>query len=53
MAFRSFKNWKLNENDSDGVTVLYPGGFKPMTGGHLDLIKRYARPQNNIYLLPS
>ena len=34
---------RLNENDHHGnVTVLYPGGFKPMTGGHLDLIKRYA-----------
>jgi len=42
MTFRSFKNWKLNENEIEGVTVLYPGGFKPMTGGHLDLIKRYA-----------
>lgn len=25
-----------------GITVLYPGGFKPMTGGHLDLIRRYS-----------
>lgn len=26
----------------EGVTVLYPGGFKPMTGGHLSLIQQYA-----------
>jgi len=24
------------------VTVLYPGGFKPPHGGHIDLIKKYA-----------
>lgn len=24
------------------VTVLYPGGFKPAHGGHVDLIKKYA-----------
>jgi hypothetical protein len=27
---------------SEGITVLYPGGFKPTSGGHLDLIRRYA-----------
>lgn len=26
----------------EGVTVLLPGGFKPLTAGHLGLIKRYA-----------
>jgi hypothetical protein len=26
----------------DKVTVLYPGGFKPAHGGHIDLIKKYA-----------
>lgn len=26
----------------DKVTVLYPGGFKPPHGGHLDLIKKYT-----------
>lgn len=25
----------------EGVTVIYPGGFKPLTGGHLSLIKQY------------
>mgnify|MGYP002682550976 CR=1 FL=1 len=24
------------------VTVLYPGGFKPPHGGHIDLIRKYA-----------
>ncbi len=24
------------------ITVLYPGGFKPLTGGHLSLIKKYV-----------
>jgi len=27
--------------EEQGLIVLFPGGFKPMTGGHLDLIKRY------------
>jgi len=26
----------------NNITVLYPGGFKPMTGGHLSLIRKYA-----------
>ena len=26
-----------------GITILYPGGFKPLHGGHLDLIKRYIQ----------
>lgn len=42
MKFKGYKSW-LNESAEDsGVTVLYPGGFKPMTGGHVDLIKKYA-----------
>ena len=41
MHFKSYKNW-LNENDKQGVVVLFPGGFKPLTAGHLGLIKRYA-----------
>ena len=24
------------------ITVLFPGGFKPLTGAHLDLATRYA-----------
>lgn len=41
MKFISFKNW-LNENEKATVTVLLPGGFKPMHIGHVDLVKRYA-----------
>jgi len=41
MSFKSYRSW-LNESQEEGITVLYPGGFKPMTGGHLDLIKRYS-----------
>ena len=41
MKFINFKTW-LNENKKDGVTVLLPGGFKPMHIGHVDLVKRYA-----------
>jgi hypothetical protein len=26
----------------DKITVLFPGGFKPLTGAHLDLANRYA-----------
>jgi hypothetical protein len=40
--FPKIKQW-LNEAKNNKVTVLYPGGFKPMTGGHLDLITRYSR----------
>lgn len=28
-------------NKLEGVTILYPGGFKPLTGAHIDFIKRY------------
>jgi hypothetical protein len=43
MSFKNIKNWVSEELSYDnGVTVLYPGGFKPMTGGHLSLILRYA-----------
>lgn len=36
-------SWK---NRRGGVVVLYPGGFKPLTGGHLSLIRRYAELPN-------
>lgn len=29
-----------------GIVVLFPGGFKPPTGGHLNLAKRYASQPN-------
>lgn len=41
MRFQKLTQW-INENaPAQDITVLYPGGFKPMTGGHLDLIERY------------
>jgi len=30
------------DTNSKNITVLFPGSFKPMTGGHLSLIKKYA-----------
>jgi hypothetical protein len=30
----------------DKITVLFPGGFKPLTGAHLDLANRYAQDPN-------
>ena len=41
MKFQSLSKW-INEQTEEGITVIYPGGFKPMTGGHLDLISKYA-----------
>jgi hypothetical protein len=45
MEFKSIYQW-LNEegedNDNRSLIVLYPGSFKPMTGGHLGLIKKYT-----------
>ena len=41
MKFISLKYW-INENISEKVTVLYPGSFKPMHKGHVELIERYV-----------
>ncbi len=30
----------------DKITVLFPGGFKPLTGAHLALAQRYAELPN-------
>ena len=30
----------------DKITVLFPGGFKPLTGAHLELANRYAADPN-------
>ena len=32
--------------ETKGITVLLPGGFKPPHGGHLELAKRYATTPN-------
>lgn len=42
MKFKSYTRWVNESSFDEGIIVLYPGGFKPMTGGHLELIKRYA-----------
>jgi hypothetical protein len=42
MKFPSIKDWLL-ENKNDGVTILIPGGFKPLTGGHIFMIEKYAK----------
>lgn len=41
--FESFKNYKDNKNT---ITILYPGSFKPLTGAHIDIIKRYLNTPN-------
>jgi len=45
MKFQSLKSW-INEQDQQEIIVLYPGGFKPMTGGHLNLINKYTENPN-------
>jgi len=30
----------------DNITVLFPGGFKPLTGAHMELAQRYAAEAN-------
>ena len=42
MSFKGYKSWLRESIEDTGITVLYPGGFKPMTGGHLELIQKYA-----------
>ena len=41
MKFPTIKDW-LSENKNDGVTILIPGGFKPLSGGHIFMIEKYA-----------
>jgi len=37
----------LNENlNKNNITILYPGAFKPITGAHIDIIKRYLNQSN-------
>jgi len=43
MGFQSFKNWSAENNIKDkGITVLYPGGYKPLHGGHISIIRKYS-----------
>jgi cytidyltransferase-like protein len=41
MKFTSYKNW-LNEEKNQKIIILYPGSFKPLHYGHIQLIRRYA-----------
>ena len=36
--FEKFSDFKKSHKD---ITILYPGGFKPLTGAHIDIINRY------------
>lgn len=36
----------MTKSDCKDTTILFPGGFKPLTGAHLDLIKRYTQHPN-------
>lgn len=36
------KQSTLTQTGKKEVTILYPGSFKPITGAHIDLIKRYS-----------
>jgi len=38
MKFESLKEYG---DKLERITILYPGGFKPLTGAHIDFIKRY------------
>jgi len=40
MKFESLKEYG---DKLEGVTILYPGGFKPLTGAHIDFIDRYLQ----------
>lgn len=37
---------KKSENTCDDVTILYPGSFKPLHAGHLNLIHKYLEQSN-------
>ena len=38
---KTFQSINEYVKDKKGVTVLYPGGFKPLTGAHINLIDKY------------
>jgi citrate lyase synthetase len=40
MKFESLNEYK---NNIKGITILYPGGFKPLTGGHVHIIDQYLK----------
>ena len=42
MNFKGYKSWLAESSSENGITVLYPGSFKILHGGHISLIKKYA-----------
>jgi len=36
----------MSKEKTDKVTILYPGGFKPLTGAHIELIEKYLAQPN-------
>ncbi|HRT03677.1 MAG TPA: hypothetical protein P5513_07040, partial [Candidatus Diapherotrites archaeon] len=43
LKFQGFDEWISKEDIKDkGVIILYPGGFRPIHGGHISLIRRYS-----------
>lgn len=43
MGFSGIREWSESEHIlNKGITILYPGGFRPIHGGHISLIKRYS-----------
>jgi len=43
---KTFQSIHEYAKDKKGVTVLYPGGFKPLTGAHINLIDKYLEHPN-------
>jgi len=43
MSFTSYFQYLINEDQSEPVTILMPGSFKPLHLGHLNLIDRYTK----------
>lgn len=43
MKFEKLSEYK---NKRENITILYPGGFKPLTGAHINLIDRYLEKPN-------
>ena len=41
MSFVPYRSWY--EHVDDRITILFPGSFKPMHIGHINLIARYAK----------
>jgi len=43
LKFQGFDEWISKKDIKDkGIIILYPGGFRPIHGGHISLIRRYS-----------